>query len=65
MSPDERKTLKTMLLLQVGGFLLAGVGLLTLMLAGPESGVGRAAIYVILAIAAPGAGFGMALGYSL
>ena len=64
MNPDVLKTLKTMLLLQIGG-LLTGAGLLTVIVVGPESGIGRIAIYVILAIAALGAGFGMALGYSL
>src|SRR5579862_8623934 len=44
--------------------IFSGLGILVVMVAGPDSAIGRAATYATLGIWALGTGFGMAYGYS-
>src|SRR5262245_63786082 len=52
MNPASRQTIRRIILIQIGTGLFAGLGILTILLAGTDSSIGRAAIYVTLAIAA-------------
>jgi hypothetical protein len=65
MNPTSRQTIRRIILIQIGTGLFAGLGILTMLLAGTDSSIGRAAIYATLAIAVLGASFAMAYGYSL
>jgi hypothetical protein len=65
LNATSRQTIRRIILIQIGSGLFAGLGILTMLLAGTDSSIGRTAIYGTLAIAALGAGFSMAYGSSL
>lgn len=65
VNPHWRRRLKGLIALEIGLFLLAGIVVLVVMNAGPESVARHIAIYAFVAITALATGFGMAFGISL